>query len=197
VSQSSYSLGSATCFDFPLDGQTIRHSSDEGTNWHTIYFSQWPSLINKLVESLEDKIAMQLPEGLEFSSLLTAPLADDLSRYPPHLQVHNNHWMVDSSQLLKRYMLSSSESQHCLTSNGDIQQLQLNRYLQRDQEIRGLIAALVATTTSVCLRPSQFESILIGSNATQQRNIWLLYGRFVLVKPAAKQRSIHFADTLY
>ena len=135
---------------------------------------------------------MQLPEGLAFSDLLSHDVIDDLSSTPPHKQTQNSTWMSKNALVFKNCMLSPNEQQHLLT-----QEEQLHVYLQHDQEIRGLIAALVATTTSVCLRPFQFKSILIGSDVKQQRNVWLLDGRFLLGKPAAKQHSISFADTLY
>jgi hypothetical protein len=180
-----------------LDGQTLKHSTDEGAHWHTVNFSLWPTLVDELMKSLKAKISMQLPEGLAFSDILTHDVEDDLSHAPPHQQTQNSTWMNNNALVFKDHMLSPNEQKHLLTLQGKIQEKQLHVYLQHDQEIRGLIAALVATTTSVCLRPFQFKSILIGSDAKQQRNVWLLDGRFLLGKPAAKQRSISFADTLY
>ncbi|KAN0141557.1 hypothetical protein V8E53_000019 [Lactarius tabidus] len=197
VTRASYSLGTVTCFDCTLDGQTLMYSPDDGIHWHAVDFSQWPALVNTLIDTLKDKISMQLPECQTFLDLLTHPVIDDLSHAPPHKQIQNSSWMDHNAQQFKHHMLSSNEQRHFLTSQGKLQKEKLQVYLQHDQEIRGLIAALVATTTSVCLRSFQFKSILIGSDANKQRNVWLLNNRFILGKPAAKQHSISFADTLY
>ncbi|KAF8665016.1 hypothetical protein AX14_006689 [Amanita brunnescens Koide BX004] len=149
------------------------------------------------MDSLEEKISMQLPGSLTPSDLLTSSIKDDLSSDPPHLQPENSTWMNNNAQKFKHHMLSPIEGRHHLISQGKLQQDFLETYLQQDQEIRGLIAALVATTTSVSLRPAQYKSININSGMKQQRNIWLIDGRFLLGKPAAKQRSMDFADTLY
>ncbi|KAF8346247.1 hypothetical protein F5887DRAFT_1073895 [Amanita rubescens] len=197
ISRFSYGAGTATQFDFKLDGQIIQYSRDDGIHWHTVNFGQWPELVHFIMDSLEEKITMQLPSGLAPSDLLTSSIEDDLSSNPPHLQPANSTWMNSNAQEFKNRMLSPTEGRHHLISQGKLQQDFLETYLQHDQEIRGLVAALVATTTSVCLRPAQYKSININSGTKQQRNIWLIDGRFLLGKPAAKQRSIDFADTLY
>jgi hypothetical protein len=196
VGQFSYSPGTATQFDFQHDSQTIRYSRDDGVHWYTVNFGLWSKLVGFIMDSLEEKITMQLPDSITSSELLMSSVKDNLSNNPPHLQPENNPWMKDSLQKFKRHMLLPTEEQHCLFSQGKLEHNRLEVYLQKDQEIRGLIAALVATTTSVCLRPAQYKSINVNS-PTQQRNIWLLDGRLLLGKPAAKQRSVDFADTLY
>lgn len=197
----SYSAGiaSATQFNFKLDGQIIQCSRDDGIHWYTVDFGRWPELVHFIIDSLEEKISMQLPGCLTPSDLLpaTSSIKDDLSSNSPHLQPENSPWMNNKAQEFKHRMLSPTEGRHHLISQGKLQQDFLATYLQQDQEIRGLIAALVATTTSVCLRPAQYKSININSGTKQQRNIWLIDGRFLLGKPAAKQRSVDFADTLY
>ena len=149
------------------------------------------------MEGLEEQISMQLPETMTLSDLLTDNVMDDLSKDPPHMQDRNIDWMTKNAMLLKSNMLSGSEGRHSLTVDGEVQKGCLETYLQRDQKIRELIAALVATTTSVCIRAFQFKLIQVGSDEMHQRNIWLLNGRFLLGKLAAKQRSINFADTLF
>ena len=149
------------------------------------------------MEGLEEQISMQLPETMTLSDLLTDNVMDDLSKDPPHMQDRNINWMTKNAMLLKSNMLSGSEGRHSLTVDGEVQKGCLETYLQRDQKIRELIAALVATTTSVCIRAFQFKLIQVGSDEMHQRNIWLLDGRFLLRKLAAKQRSINFADTLF
>lgn len=196
VSQPSYSLGTTTCFDVTLDGQQMRHRRDEGTHWCSVDFSRWPTLVHELMESLEKKISTQLPEGVLFSDLLTFSVTDDLSPNPPHEQ-NGNGWMTDSVQLFRCKIMSDTEQRHNLTSKGKLQVEKVQAYLRRDQEIRGLIATIVATTTSVCLRSFQFKSIRIGSDSKKQRNVWLLDGRFFIGKAKAKQRSIGIADVLY
>jgi hypothetical protein len=197
ISRRSYSLGTATCFDFSNDGQTMRHSVDQGVNWNNVDFSLWPKLVNNLMEQIEEHISWQLPESLTISSLLTNNVMDDLSPNAPHMQTENSIWMTNNATLLKVHMLHQPEARHSLMLNGTLQLHQVEKYLQRDQEIRGLIAALMATTTGLCLRPFQYKSIKIGSDAKNDRNIWILEGRFLFGKPAAKQLSVGFADTLF
>lgn len=197
VSKSSYSLGTATFFDFATDGQTMKHSVDEGINWNNVDFSLWPKLSNGLMQEIEDQISMQLPSSLKLSDLLTNDVMDDLTLPPPHMQTKNKGWMSANAMSLKLHLLSSSERHHSLMLNGKLQTDPLDVYLRRDQNIRGLIAALVATTTGLCLRPFQFKSIKIGTDTVHKRNVWLLDGRFLLGKPAAKQQSLAFAETLF
>lgn len=197
VTRSSYSLGTATCLKSTLDGQTLMYSPNDGIHWKAVNFSQWSTLVHTIIGTLEDKISMQLPECLTFSDLLTGTVTDDLSHAPPHRQIQNSAWMDGNAKKFKYHMLLPTEQRHHLFSEGKLQTEQLQAYLQCDQEIRGLIAALVATTTSVCPRSFQFKSFLIGSDENQRRNVWLLNNRFILGKPTAKQRSTCFADTLY
>lgn len=189
--------GTATLFDFKLDGQTIQYSRDDGVQWRTVDLSRWPELVHSIMNSLEEKISMQLPNGLTPSDLLTSSVKDDLSHNPPHLQRENSSWMDNNAQELRHHMLLQTEGRHRLTSQGVVQADRLETYLKQDQEIRGLIAALVATTTSVCLRPAQYKSINLNSGMDQERNVWLIDGRFLFGKPEAKQHSVDFADTLY
>jgi hypothetical protein len=145
------------------------------------------------MNSLEEKISMQLPNGFTPSDLLTSSVKDDLSHNPSHLQLENSSWMDKNAQELKHCMLSQTEDRHRLTSQGVVQADRLETYLKQDQEIRGLIA----TTTSVCLRPAQYKSINLSSGMDQERNVWLINGRFLFGKSVAKQCSVDFANTLY
>lgn len=191
------SQGTATLFDFKSDGQTMQYSRDDGVQWCTVDLSRWPELVRFIMNSLEERISMQLPNGFTPSDLLTSSVKDDLSHNPPHLQLENSSWMDKNAQELKQRMLSQTEDRHRLTSQGVVQADRLETYLKQDQEIRGLIAALFATTTSVCLRPAQYKSINLNFGMDQERNVWLINGRFLFGKPVAKQRSVDFADTLY
>ena len=131
--------------------------------------------VDEIIKSLKSKISMQLPEGLTFSDILSCDVKDDISYAPPHQQTQNSTCMNNNALMFKDLMLSSNEQQHLLILQEKIQE-QLHVYLQHDYEIRGLIAALVATTTSVCLCPFQFKSNLIGADAKQQCNVCLLGG---------------------
>lgn len=192
----SYTLGTATHFDFKQDGQTIMYTQ-EGSKWTTVNFSLWPDLTKQIMSNLEARISMQLPEAMRAGDLLQRTIDDDFSPQSPHLQHPSNAWMEERLHHFKAAMMS--ERHHQLFEHGELHQAKFALYLQHDQEIRGLLATLVAITTSVCLRPAQFQSIVVNSGDDNffKRNLWILNGRFLFGKPKAKQRNKQYYDTLY
>jgi hypothetical protein len=199
ISLHSYAIGTATHFHFELDGQKISYTRDEIT-WQTIDFSLWPDLTQYIMAELEAKVAQQLPDGIMESDLLAYSIHDDLSHLSPHLQEKNREWMSNAALKFRKAMLSPGEQRHGLGPN--IEPKRLEQYLLRDQEIRGLLATLVATTTSTCLRSAQYNSIFVNlksssSTPDDARNIWILHNRFLLGKPHAKQVSKDFGEVVF
>ncbi|KAF8346795.1 hypothetical protein F5887DRAFT_1072887 [Amanita rubescens] len=200
ITPSSFSQDTATQFDFKEDGQVVAYTRD-GFSWKSINFYKWSSFTLSIMNELQEEVSRQLPEGLMLPDIISHQLLqDDLSARPFHLQEANASWACKSRQIFQEKMLSMEETRHGLfTAGGKAVRHQLNHYLKRDQKIRALLVTLMASTTAVCMRAFQFQSLMVNlkENPQLERNIWLVSGRFVIGKPKAKQRHIDFAQTLF
>jgi hypothetical protein len=200
LSGSSFSQDTATQFDFKEDGQVVTYTRD-GFSWKSIDFHQWSPFTLSIIKELQKEISYQLPEDLMVSDIISNQLLrDDLSTRPFHLQEANANWVCKSRLTFQNKMSSTKERRHRLFSaDGEVVRCQLRRYLEQDQKIRELMVTLISTTTAVCMRHFQFQSLIVNltENPRLERNVWLVSGRFVIGKPKAKQRNIDFAQTLF
>lgn len=200
LSQSSFSQDTTTQFDFKEDGQVVTYTRD-GFSWKSIDFYQWSPFTLSIIKELQEEISGQLPDDLMLSDIISNQLLrDDLSMRPFHLQEANADWVCKSQLTFQNKMSSTKERRHRLFSAGEqIVRSQLCHYLQKDQKIRELLVTLMSTTTAVCMRAFQFQSLIVNLTDSPQleRNVWLVLGRFAIGKPKAKQRNIDFAPTLF
>ncbi|KAF8875571.1 hypothetical protein BD779DRAFT_1678175 [Infundibulicybe gibba] len=194
---------SLTQFDFSRDGQLASYTRD-GATWHQIDFSAWSTFIQTIISKIEDAVSNQLPTNMRISDLVNLPIVDDLTDMPPHMQLQNSEWMEDKFRTFKAAMQSPNESRHRLFANGGaVAQIDhidaVNKYVESDQAVRGLLAVLKAISSGVPLRAFQFRSVVhnISNNPEVTRNVWVVNGRFIIGKPKAKQRGVTFSDTMF
>lgn len=189
--------GTATHFDISRDGQVASYSTD-GIIWQHIDYRKWTSLILEIQSMIRSEVANQMPSGMAVSDLTDHVMSDDLSKTAPHKQENNKAYVDLTTNTFIETMASPTESRHHLFhGDGTVNDDMLKKYITRDQDIKGLLAALLTTCCAVPMRPWQFSSIVYDSCAEADRNIWIIDGRFVTGKPNAKQLSLVFADTLF
>lgn len=173
----------------------------DGCSWKSVNFYKWSLFTLSIIQELQEEISLQLPEGLILSDIISHHmLRDDLSTRPFHLQEANTSWVCKSQQIFWDKMSSTEERRHRLfAASGEAVKHRLHRYLKQDEKIRALLVTLIATTTAVCMRAFQLQSLVVNLTEDPQldRNIWLVSGRFAIGKPKAKQRNIDFAQTLF
>lgn len=139
-----------------------------------------------------------MPSGMLASDLVDGAIADDMTKNSPHRQDQNRPSMEAKLKIFKTRMLSANEERHkLLKSSGELDDPKVYQYLERDQYIRGLLSAYIATSSGVPMRAFQFASIAYDSGQGFDRNMWALRNRFHLGKPIAKQRHLDFADVLF
>lgn len=94
-------------------------------------------------------------------------------------------------------MRSELETNHSLfVPDGTVDKERFKSYTDRDQKIRGVLACLASGTSPLPLRSAQFASIAYDSDATVERNVWILGDRFVYGRPKAKQHK-GFANVMF
>jgi hypothetical protein len=187
---------SLTQFDINRDGQTVTYTRD-GVVWHSTNFQGWSMLLQTILDRIEVLVSNQLPCGMAISDLTDHQIVDDYSKAAPHKQDQNQAWMEERMEIFKSKMLSSNEERHQLLKNGKLVPKNVYEYIKKDQEIRGLLSALLALSSSVTMRAFQFKSIIVDSCDGFERNVWIVGNRFVAGKPKAKQLNASFADVLF
>lgn len=192
----AYGEGTTTKFDISRDGQSASYSKD-GLNWHTVDFRKWPHFLATIAQRLKDTILGQFPSGLVVSDLIDGPMVDDLTKLAPHRQGQNRQAMEAKLEIFKAKMLSATETRHKLLKiSGELDTVRVRRYIEQDQQIRGLLSAYIAASSGVPMRAFQFASIAFDSGQGFDRNWWAHKNCFFLGKPKAKQTKIAFADIL-
>ena len=148
---------------------------------------------------LDSVVRAQLPADMDLSELYnnTDIIHDDfLSRSPP-FQNSNKAWFQPRFEAFREKMLSTEECRHRLTRDGKLDPDAVSTYIKADQEVRGLVAVLLAFSSGPCMRSFQYESIVIDSTEQGPRNVWFMDRRLVTGKPRAKQISLQSADSFF
>ena len=169
----------------------------DGSVWHSTGFQDWSKLLQTIMHRIEALVSHQLPCGMTISDLTSHQIVDDYSNASPHKQYQNQVWMKKSMEMFRSKMLSSDEKRHQLFKYGKLVSKNVHLYIKKDQEICGLLCALLAVSSSVTMRAFQFKSIIVDSCEGFDRNVWIVGNRFVAGKPKAKQVNASFADVLF
>ena len=184
-------------FDISRDGQTASYSMD-GTIWRNIDYKRWSSLIVKIESMIRSGVTNQMPSGMTVSEGADKIVSDDLSKMAPDKQESNKVCTELTTKIFADKMMSPTEDKHYLFNvDGTVNDNMLKKYIARDQDIKGLLCALLTSCSAVPMRPWQFGSIIFDSCDEADRNVWIVNGRFAAGKPAAKQLNLTFADTLF
>jgi hypothetical protein len=196
ISSYTHFDGTATHFDISRDGQTASYSTD-GLIWRNINYQMWSTLILNTMSMIKEAVANQMPSSMAVSDVKAQLLSDDLSKVAPHKQERNKAHMELTTNMFLQKMASSSENRHHLFNTDDtLDDEMLKKYITQDQEIKGLLCTLLTSCSAVPMRSWQFGSIVFDSCNEAGRNMWIIDGRFVVGKPAAKQLNLVFADTV-
>jgi hypothetical protein len=189
--------GTLTRFDISKDGQTVSYSVD-GTSWHDIDYQKWSSFIFQIISAIKKKVAWQMSSGMTISKVASSITSNDFLKMAPYRQHHN---MIEAKITAKKFqekMESTAEANHGLFKNdGTLRGRNVEKYIERDQDIKALLCTLLVACSTVPMRPWQFASIVFNSCPATDRNLWIIDGRFVVGKPKAKQRNVDFADTAF
>ncbi|KAI9450534.1 hypothetical protein BJY52DRAFT_1191759 [Lactarius psammicola] len=189
--------GTLTHINISRDGQIATYSTN-GAIWRSIDYGMWSTFIFGLISRIGEAVANQMPSGMVVSDLKGQMLSDDLSEMAPHKQEKNTAHMERTMDGFLKAMASPTESRHRLYSQGGLLNNEaVMQYVMRDQEIKGLLCALLTSCSAVPMRPWQFGSIVFDSCKDTGRNVWIVGNRFVTGKPVAKQLNVAFADTIF
>jgi hypothetical protein len=170
----------------------------DGAIWHNINYQMWSSMILNIMSMIGTAVANQMPSSMAVSDVSNQLLSDDLSKMAPHKQENNKARTALATNTFLEKMMSPAENRHHLFNvDGTLNNEMLKKYIMRDQEIKGLLCALLTSCSAVPMRPWQFGSIVFDSCSEADRNMWIIDDRFVAGKPKAKQLHLTFADTAF
>jgi hypothetical protein len=170
----------------------------DGAIWHNINYQMWSSMILDIMSMIGTAVANQMPSFMAVSDVTNRLFSDDLSKMAPHKQENNKAHTAFATHTFLEKMMSPVENRHHLFNvDGTLNNEMLKKYIMRDQEIKGLLCALLTSCSAVPIRPWQFGSIVFDSCGEADRNVWIIDDRFVAGKPKAKQLHLLFADTVF
>lgn len=189
--------GTTKSFDVSRNGQEAVYS-DARTVKTVIRYGKWEPLIQDLMKQFADAVSQQLPSGSILADFLNGPISDDLGLSAPHKQTSNRIPLLLGFDRFNIHMMSPSESRHSLVQeDGHLCVANVAKYVLQDQLIKGILSALLTTSTAVTLRPFQFGSMVYDSSNGFSRTFWIVGGRFVFGRPRAKQHNIQFSPTVF
>jgi hypothetical protein len=170
----------------------------DGTIWHKIDYQKWSSFLLQIISTIKNKIAQQMPSGMDIFEVANSITSDDFSKKAPHRQDHNKINAEIAAEIFQGKMMSPAENKHNLfDDDGTLSDRNLKKYVEQDQDIKALLCTLLAACSAVPMRPWQFASIAFDSCTAADRNLWIVDGQFVVGKPKAKQWNLDFADTAF